>query len=377
MHGLNGVPPSRFTNSNSNGLWEFSPFLCGVGLMEGLELAYRMCMMLWESLPEPVLLVHLHNMLVREGYLSEPIGFYQNLENMLAESFFTDGKAPESDFCTALGHRLMRMAPRSSSEQRNLLRGINMADIHSILDPAKNKGFCKKSNLLVYRDAGWDVSRIPAEDLHPQSAQGAVRIAQLKPIRDPVTGQERLPDTNLIRRLRALNPNVTDETILQGYTPFSDAAFKDKAAANRQKTRASRRVTMEDMLAFVKLDLTNDVCGMNEPLSSINYVWATILFLMHFIEIEDKLEKRHNETFMGLYESDRVPGRAKRVRLVSMAMAKEDDECLRVMAEVLRNSHAGLMNHVYWEELRPVYETKEAGEREQDVDPTDMACTVM
>lgn len=32
MHGLTTIPPSRFSSSNPNGLQEYSPFLCGVGM---------------------------------------------------------------------------------------------------------------------------------------------------------------------------------------------------------------------------------------------------------------------------------------------------------------------------------------------------------
>ena len=43
---------SRFGKSNDNGVaagvWKYSPFVCGAGLMEALELAYRMSMKLWE-----------------------------------------------------------------------------------------------------------------------------------------------------------------------------------------------------------------------------------------------------------------------------------------------------------------------------------------
>jgi hypothetical protein len=45
MHGLNTIPPSRFSSTNSNGLWEYSPFLCGVGLVEGLELSYALSLL--------------------------------------------------------------------------------------------------------------------------------------------------------------------------------------------------------------------------------------------------------------------------------------------------------------------------------------------
>jgi len=45
--GLNTIPPSRFSNTDSNGLWEYSPMLCGVGLAEALQLAYVHGMWLW------------------------------------------------------------------------------------------------------------------------------------------------------------------------------------------------------------------------------------------------------------------------------------------------------------------------------------------
>ena len=40
MYGSKAIPPSRFSKTNTNGVWEYSPYLCGVGLMEGLELSY-------------------------------------------------------------------------------------------------------------------------------------------------------------------------------------------------------------------------------------------------------------------------------------------------------------------------------------------------
>lgn len=46
MYGLTTIPPSRFSNTNSNGLWEYSPFLCGVSLVEVLELSYSIGLMI-------------------------------------------------------------------------------------------------------------------------------------------------------------------------------------------------------------------------------------------------------------------------------------------------------------------------------------------
>lgn len=62
MHGLPTVSPSRFSAPNPNGLWDYSPFLCEIDLMEGLEVTYRLGMALWNRMHEPVLMIHLHNL---------------------------------------------------------------------------------------------------------------------------------------------------------------------------------------------------------------------------------------------------------------------------------------------------------------------------
>jgi hypothetical protein len=102
MHGLNTIPPSRFSNTNANGLWEYSPFLCGAGLKEALELAYILGVMIWDRIPEVVLLIHIHNMLVERGYLSRPVGLYNTLAEVFPNAFFLNGKPPTSGFSHAL-----------------------------------------------------------------------------------------------------------------------------------------------------------------------------------------------------------------------------------------------------------------------------------
>jgi hypothetical protein len=51
-YGLNTIPPSRFSNTDSNGLWEYSPLLCGVGLVEALQLAYVHGICAWDMCME-------------------------------------------------------------------------------------------------------------------------------------------------------------------------------------------------------------------------------------------------------------------------------------------------------------------------------------
>lgn len=60
------------------------------------------------SIPEPVLLVHLYNMLVKKGYITEPVGLYATLEELFTEAFYVDGQAPTSDVFEALTNRIGR-----------------------------------------------------------------------------------------------------------------------------------------------------------------------------------------------------------------------------------------------------------------------------
>lgn len=47
---------SRFgkTLEEASGIWNYSPFLCGAGLMEALEIAYRISMKMWDFNFEPI-----------------------------------------------------------------------------------------------------------------------------------------------------------------------------------------------------------------------------------------------------------------------------------------------------------------------------------
>lgn len=66
MHGLTDIPPSRFLNTNSNGVWQYSLLFCGAGFSEALELACGMGLMILDKISEPMCVFHLHNMLGSE-----------------------------------------------------------------------------------------------------------------------------------------------------------------------------------------------------------------------------------------------------------------------------------------------------------------------
>ncbi|KAL4876631.1 hypothetical protein BJY04DRAFT_222810 [Aspergillus karnatakaensis] len=206
MYGLKTIPPSRFTSTNSNGLWEYSPYLCGVGLMEALELAHAVSMRLWESSADCMCLMHLHNMLVQKRYLKSPIGLYKSLELVFRDDFFVDGKVPKSHFVQALLAVVfkVRNLRTSATYRNNAYRDYrNASDLRELLVVSTNPLLRSKSLVTLYREAYWIPDRIPDSDIPTATALASLRLHQVKRVVDPVTGKGTLEDTELVRRFRA------------------------------------------------------------------------------------------------------------------------------------------------------------------------------
>ncbi|KAI9704576.1 MAG: hypothetical protein M1820_005489 [Bogoriella megaspora] len=412
-HPLASIPPSRFSNTNSNGLWEFSPFLCGVGLMEGLEIAYDAGMMLWDSIPEPYLLVHLHNMLTEKGYITQPVELYHIFAHAFAGSFFADGNVPTSDFRKAFLARTFETGSRGAKSQRRYLRLRAVrsgADFHDLLNPKLNRFFKSRSILSLLRGTGWRPDRIPENGCDPASGLGMLRIAQTNQIVDPLTGERRLEDTELVKRardlgieesvlleassnLRWLSPKSSGEDVSsplnqsqlaslggESYTTKPNLSYGSPTTESIKRPgisrhrRDKREIPTEDLLTLVKCDLTGDVHG-GLPLCGINYIWITNMFLKLFGQIEDELRRVRNPLWVRAYEDDAntTPGRDKRVSLAFLAMLEEEDECLKIMAREFQNPRMVIINHVYWGSIVD----KLPGPDETSIDDDVPSCTVM
>ncbi|CAM1507975.1 Fc.00g048230.m01.CDS01 [Cosmosporella sp. VM-42] len=385
-YGLTTIPPSRFSDTDSNGLWEYSPFLCGTGLMEGLELAYRLGMILWDRMTEPMLLIHLHNMLVQKRYLERPIGFYTSLEELFKESFFSDGKVPTTDFVQALFTRLGETGSRFSRNRRRRLNQTiahsREGDIHDILALDANRFFQKKSTLILFRTADWNADGIPDEDVPVPSFLFMQRLAQTKTVVDPESKRIRPEDTFLVRRAKAIG--MSEDIILDAIDKAHEVktkngpslpaglnsapgllseSYRNFPASNGRPTSGTQKrneplITGRDLLDWMKMDISTDVSGA-APRSSLNYPWATVQFLMLFTETEERLKELRNVTYVQAYEED-IPEelvKEDRVRFALRALTCEDDECLTVMAEVFEQFRIGFMAHIYWKDLSTTVES--------------------
>ncbi|KAI0506199.1 hypothetical protein F5B22DRAFT_470697 [Xylaria bambusicola] len=357
MSGLTNIAPSRFTTTNSNGLWEYSPFLCGVGLEEGLREAYQYSFVVLDTLPEPVLLIHLHNMLVQKGYIAKPVGLFASFQDLFTTAFFTNGRVPTSNFGEALLERVAELRTRRPRVRRT---------VDDVKELRNNQFFKTKSYLMACYAAGWNPDRIPDSDIPMPSLLGVYRISQAKHITDPATGKKRLEDTYLVKLARARG--ISEEDLMAyDMTPPSEIRTEQPIPEALRKAMVPEGYTVgslpgirgmggklelsgPDLLALFKVDISNDICG-DVPLSSLNYVSTMARFMVLFMQFESELDKLRNPLYVQAYETDRQWQKHKRVGLAYLALHLQDEECLRVMAHEFQNPRAGFMNHIYWEDL--------------------------
>ncbi|OXV06093.1 hypothetical protein Egran_06139 [Elaphomyces granulatus] len=393
MHGLKTIPPSRFSATNTNGLWEYSPFLCGVGLMEALELGYGMGFLIWDGIPEPMCLIHLHNMLVQKGYITQPVGMYATLQELFKTTFFANGHVPTSDFSQAFLAVINETGSRRATFHRRAIRrhvGRTATDIHGLLNSSINRFFTSKSLLRLYREADWVPDRIPDEEIPVESALALLRLSQTKHVTDPVTGKKVMENTELVKRARSIGiddammmkmSSITQKSSIdRGITESVLAALPEgyKSARlpeyNRDGNNPSKGIlSSRELLDLIKLDITSDVSSETRPLSSLNFIWVTARFMLLFLQIEDKMRQLRNPLWVEAYEGNSVLTREKRASFTSLVLAEEDEECLTVMAEEFQRPRAGFMNHIYWDDLE-TSESIRATTADEDAGPS---CRVM
>jgi hypothetical protein len=396
MSGLTTIPASRFSKHNANGLWEYSPLLCAAGLVEGLILVQRLVMHLWDAIPEPTLVLHLHNMLVKKGYLKREVGLYATLESLLSDSFFPQG-IPTDDFSNALRDqtRLGRNDPKSLRQRQALSRDLT-TNTHQLLDPNLNRFFKEKSALMTYYDADFVPEKIPDSAVRIPSMLYAMRLINTEKVVDPATGQKRLKETELVKRAKA--QGQTDSELLQA-APIAaldpDVSDKDQEAIMRRiaekedlKTgpRLNPYLLSEEkkrthwqgrtLLDTLRLDFFADVCG-NNPISSLNYVFITFHMMVLFSMVEDRFREARNPLWVEAYEHPQPElRRQKRIALVMGAMATENEEALRIFAEVFENLRIGTLGCIFWEDMRPDEDGAKPRSDDDDEIPTDQ-CSIM
>lgn len=319
--------------------------------------------------------VHLYNILLRRGYLSKAIGLYDALLRFFPKSFFPNGKAPISNFGSAFHARLSGTGARQDVfQQRASARAATRAtgDIHSLLNQKNNNFFRTQSQLILYRHADWDPDKISDSEVPLASGLCTLRIGGTKHVTDSETGERRLENTDLVLRARA--KGIEESSLLEmpgilrqmtaagGIAKEAFVPFLQEGHTIFQSERRTRKfahssgnfggieVPENQLLALLKLDIVQDVCG-HVPLSATNYISATTHFMVLFLFIEDELNKLGNASYLRAYDDIGQSTTERRLSLTTLALNGQDEECLRAMAAVFQNHGSNFTNHIYWDQL--------------------------
>ncbi|KAI0105575.1 hypothetical protein F4776DRAFT_471374 [Hypoxylon sp. NC0597] len=381
-YGLKTTTSSRFSNTDSNGLWEYSPFLCGVGLMDALELAYLVGISIWDRVPEITMLMHLHNLLVVKRYISQPLNLYAALQAIEPTAFFADGKIPSFDSraCDFRDAFLARTREHGSHridfERPSIVRAIRKGDVRTILNPDANRFSKKRPHVLGYRQADWNFKRILDKDAKPDILTTLKMELAKQSVEEPATDKERDADPCAHHGVKPTNshneasaeifpvfhgsrseinlsePECKEVSDSKEATTGSTSDTNSEAGATVHSNGAGDGINFSgrDLLRVLKHDILSEVCG-NQFYLSFNPIWILAFCSVLFEKIEGELEQRKDPLYLRAYEAEGAAGTDKRIALTALALYEQDDECLKVIADAIQSSKPGFIEFVYWEEM--------------------------
>lgn len=92
------APRSMFSTSSKNGLWLYSPYLCGTGMVEMLNLSYEWGTKCWDRSGYIKAFIHLYNLLLQNGHLQQPIAIFERVIEIFKDDLFRGGQRPIKTF---------------------------------------------------------------------------------------------------------------------------------------------------------------------------------------------------------------------------------------------------------------------------------------
>ncbi|CAH0046133.1 unnamed protein product [Clonostachys solani] len=399
--GLDTIPTSRFSNTNANGLYEYSPFQCGVGLLEALELNYLIGTYIWDQLPEPTMLIHLHNMVVKKGHLKTPVELWLAIGQIFSKAMFPTGTAPTSKFAQAF-QSLSRNVQNKCSTARTmkLQTSKNAADIPGLLDPKSNVLFKSKPYVHLLHQAEWDPDRISDEEIPLDTFTCMLRLSQLKMKKDGLAGRMVLADPEsplfqrakgrgyteeFIAKLSSANPWQGDaaaehesetENIIRNIQRADPERFKGVVTGDqemRKKNAPGGSMDPEEMMQLCGWDVYNSVCG-DTPVLGLSFPFVTFSIYVWFEMLEEELKELRNPVYVDAYEDPNFRG-DQRTRLVMLALEAQDEECMKVIAELFEKCRCGFGENTFWDKIETCDERTERMNRTRKEE--EPGCVVM
>ncbi|KAG5928170.1 hypothetical protein E4U42_001175 [Claviceps africana] len=302
---------------DEHGLFYLSPFLCGFATLQTIELFYRYAMLIWDTNPEIILMLHLHNMLHQTGVLKEAVELMAKLTSAFMADLFGE-KAPTSDFYQAFMNR----------------KGASRFTTYSLLKPLligtpsfkqfymSERFFKTRSSFLVFHEAGWDTAAVSSLRISSLNEQASLR--------------------NMISHLKDRSSFNSRKRLAKLATPGHSINLPHFHAD-------SKDIHESQVFTMTGYALGRDLCVCcPAPLSGINFLAVTAKLLSIWIAIEERLK------LSGHVHADRVDpaistwdgGSVESV--VVSALQGDDGGLHKVLAEVFEETSANIQSVSYF-----------------------------
>ena len=200
------LPASLFAKSTANGLWLYSPYLCGTGMVEMFNTAYDWGTKCWHHSGFMVGFFHLYNVLLENGHLKKPIDFFERVIEVFKEDIFGSHRPRLNDrpvdnyhFINSLA-RAFGVKAEYLGSTRGMRRGKGGTHSTNKESMFRSRGkpmyhgkFIGASKLFALNQAGWMASRIDSKKFPSLATPPREAIGFLEAIRadlaDDVAGE--------------------------------------------------------------------------------------------------------------------------------------------------------------------------------------------
>lgn len=357
--GLLAISKSRFLSSNRNGLWEYSPYLCGAGLVEALKFTTEFGLTVWERHSEPMAILHLYNFLYQKGWCPD-IPVLDTLCQLFVEEVFGRDKVPTSNFLTvwrsALKVNTTVLGREVSGRYRDLRKRRQMS-ANNPLDPKNNHHFSRHSFLSLLQNANWRPNDIPDDKIPLNAHIGFLRIMEQR--------KKKVKNSVLLKRAEAggfnleqmgkgadafagvterlKQPEIPDEMKQKLLKAMGKEDYKYGSSKPRVSQSSQFELNNAAFLHILERDVVNDITGNNTPYSGINHLFLLSIFLTYFAIVEKQCA--HDELCRRAMSSKEFSG-----ALVQIILENEDEHLGRELGGLLLETFqgAGLKGFVYW-----------------------------
>ncbi|KAH0346582.1 hypothetical protein KCU81_g3933, partial [Aureobasidium melanogenum] len=367
---LDDGPESRFercynsAESSRNGLWEHSPFLCGVGLAEALNVAYRIGLVIWDELRELSQLMQVHYILVEKGFLSQALDRFNDLVVIFHSRAFWD---PTTD---RLGKNKRYTKP-TQPQARAL--SVSSTTLKDWLNLEENALLHSKHTLLLLQEFDWNFWRVPEDQVNPTTTLGSLYLTQTRRTTDSETGNVRFENTEFIRNARRLFSLPTDnddhllgvaESLEKRFLPAmrkfqeeydlpaSEDSHKDiSSCAQGFETLSDTDYAFSTfhVWSLLEIDVKSEICGRSPPFG-FNYLWFAAILLKTWTRIDDCLAKIQSPIYNVIQNTGHLSSRRDNlIRQIRYGSSEDDTKCAAAIAKILQQVPMFRRNCTYWD----------------------------